>query len=48
MNMAYPMTKKTNTQDYSTGKPMVILKAWHNYCMTSLIFRILVKLKLRR
>ena len=32
----------------TTIKPMIVLNAWHNYCMESWIFRLLVKLKLRK
>lgn len=33
------MIKKTKARDIR--KPILILGAWHNYCMTSTIFRIL-------
>ncbi len=34
-------------KDAGQVKAEVILSAWRNYCMTSLIFRILVKIGLR-
>ena len=40
------MIIKTNGE--SGIKAEVVLNAWHNYCMTSRIFRILVMFRLRK
>ena len=39
---------KIKLQDTSAVKTIIVLNAWRNYCMESWIFRILVKLKLRK
>ena len=42
------ITPRGNIPGRRVTKAQVILNAWHNYCMQSRIFRILVKLGLRK
>ena len=42
------MKKKARLMSRRIKKGNVVLSAWHNYCMESWIFRLFVKLVLRK
>ena len=42
------ITKKVSINVGNGTKPQIILRAWHNYCMQSRLFRIMVRLGLRK